>query len=221
MKSTRNLIFLLISLSLGITVIIMHRTIGREIFEGGGSWTRSQLIPYLLCWTNALLVLVFALNTFKSKLISALVGLLLMTGIVGVDFYQNKIYQGDFSKNSVEIQSDNSQLKKGVLTAITIPGCPHCHTSVEVLKAMKKRQPELKIQFLVCSADSTSLEEYVQPINGAFDLALFENLDDLNQLGITGFPSFIYTDAQGNKQRWSNDNFGAPARDFIEKTVKK
>lgn len=216
MKSTKTLLFLLIAVALSIFTIFEHDAIGRTLFEEGRSWTMSKIVPYVLCWVSSMLVLVFSIYTFRNKAIGALVGGIFSIAIIGFDFSQHIIYSGDFSNNSVAVQSKDPQFRPNTLSAITIPGCPFCHASVEMLKVMKARNPQLDIQFLVCTTDSTQLNEYVQPIDGKFDLALFEDLEELNKLGVTGFPTFIYTDTSGKKQMWSNDNFGAPARDFVE-----
>lgn len=216
MKSTKNLLLLIVAVAIGVLTIFLHDAISRELFQNGSTWTRSQLVPYLLCWVSALNVIVFGISAFKKKVVGALVGATLASVIIGIDFRQHVIYQGDFSNNSVEIQSDYHQFKKGTLSVITIPGCPFCHASIEMLKILKERQPQLDIHFLVCSSDSLALEEYVEPIQGKFDLELFEDLKEIPKIGINGFPSFVYTDTNGKKLLWSNDGFGARARDFVE-----
>lgn len=220
MKSTKNLILFLVAIALGVITILLHKTINQELFLGGASWMRSKITPYILCWVSALLITIFSINAFKSKAIGVIIGITLSLAIIGVDFSQNIIYQGDFSNNSIEIKSNYHQLRPNTLSVIAIPGCPFCHESVDMLKIIHKRSPNLKIEFLVCSEDTNSLNDYTQTIGDNFDLALFENLEELKNLGVDGFPTFIFTDNNGNKQLWGNDTFGAPAKDFVEKSVR-
>lgn len=205
---------------LAVISVLLHVIIEQKLFQSGYSWTFTKLFPYILCLFFATLVLVSSLRFFKRRVLGIIVGVTLFSTIVGVDFGLNIIYQGDFANNSVSVSSNNPQIKKNALTVITIPGCDYCHGSIEMLKVLKTRNPNLEINFLVCSSDTASLEQYIQPIDNQFDLALLEDLEELNHLGVHSFPTFIFTDKNGKKSLWTNDTFGAPAKDFVEKNVK-
>lgn len=201
-------------------VVVFHGKIEHLFFDAGASWTLAKLIPYIVVLSSATTTLLLSIRTFKSKkIIGILIGAFIFSTAIGVDFYFHKIYQGDFSNDSVSVQSSNVQIEPNSITVIAIPGCPFCHGSIEMLKVMKQRNPSLKINFLVCSSDSTSLEQYQKPIDQKFNLALLYDLEELSRLKINSFPTFIFTDRQGNKSLWLNDTFGNPAKDYVEKML--
>lgn len=215
-----KLFSLIASIILGVISILLHGIIEQKLFQSGYSWTFTKIFPYILCLLFASLTLISSLRFFKHQVLRIVVGLSLFSAIIGVDFGLNIIYQGDFANNSVSVSSNNTQLKKNVLTVIALPGCDFCHGSIEMLKVLKARNPNLGINFLVNSSDIVSLEQYNQPIDNQFDLALFEDLKELHHLRVHSYPTFIFTDKNGKKFLWTNDTFGAPAKDFVEKNVK-
>lgn len=209
----KSIVFALIA----VIATVFHTNIEQFIWNAGGSWTLSKLLPYILCWIFALLSFIFIVKSVSKKWLGIIVASIIFFGVVGVDFFLYPIYQGDFSNNGKTIQTNYAQFENGTLTVLAIPGCPFCHNSVGMLKAIKRRTPKSKIEFLVCSSDSADLKDYSQLIEGKFDLALINDLHILDSIGVMGFPTFIYTDNQGRKQLWRNDDFGAPAKDYIEK----
>lgn len=215
-----KLFSLIASIILAVVSVVLHGIIGQKFFQAGYSWTFTKIFPYILCLFFASLTLISSLRFFKHEVLRIIVGVSLFSVIVGVDFGLNIIYQGDFANNSVNVSSNNPQIKKNALTVIAIPGCQYCHGSIEILKVLKVRNPNLEINFVVSSSDTASLEQYIQSVNSQFNLALFEDLEELNRLGVNSYPTFIFTDKNGKKFLWSNDTFGAPAKDFIEKSVK-
>lgn len=214
------MIALIISGILSFSIALFHVGIERFFFGMGASWTFSKAFPYVLCLTAGAFFLYAALKFFKKKSMAILIGSGVLLGSFGLDFALKPIYEGDFSNTKKEITSTNVQIAPNALTVIAIPGCPFCHESVEVLKVLQKRNPKLTINYLVASADEEALINYRQQISGAYPLALFSDLDALNELQVTSFPTFIFTSKSGDKFLWTNDTFGAPAKDFIEKSVK-
>lgn len=210
---------LIINIVLLGLAIFFHDNISRMLFQMGGSWTLSKLLPYLVCWLLALLAFWLSFKFFKKNAMGAIIGSLIFGLAFGVDFYLHPIYEGDFSNNSRIIKTDYKQFEPETLTVLAIPGCPFCHASVGMLKVMKERVPGLKINYVVCSPDSNDLKDYTALVDGKFNLELIDDLHILDKIAVMGFPTFVYTDNAGKKQLWSNDNFGAPARDLIEKSV--
>lgn len=202
-----------------ILLVIFHDKVESTLFNAGASWTMAKLLPYILLFSSATVTLLLSLRNFQKKMFGVLFGVIIFSSTIGIDFYFHKIYQGDFSNSSRIIQTENTQIERNTLTVIALPGCEFCHGSIEMLKILKERKPNLNINFLVCSSDSTSLEQYQKPIDSQFNLSLLLDLKTLNKLQINGFPTFIFTDKQGKRFLWTNDSFGAPAKDFIEKNV--
>jgi thioredoxin-related protein len=214
------MIVLFFNILVTILVVLLHGSIEQTLFDAGASWTLAKLLPYILVLSAATTTLLLSLKNVKKKVFGILIGVVIFSAALGVDFKLHTIYQGDFSNNSKTVQTNSSQVERNALTVFTIPGCPFCHGSIEMLQTLKKRNPNLIINFLVSSSDSTSLDQYVKPIDGKFNLALLHDLKTLNKLQITGFPTFLFCDKNGKKFMWTNDSFGVPAKDFIEKSVK-
>ncbi len=212
------MVYIILSVIASGLSVVFHDTIGQWLFDNHFSWTMSKAFPYMLCLIFGLFTLYFTIK--YSKKYGVLIGSVLFFTIIGLDFGFHLIYQGDFSNNKITVTTNNPQIEKNSLTVVAIPGCQFCHGSIEMLKVLKERNPNLTINFLECSSDSTNMEQYVEPIDGKFNLALLEDLDELNRLKINSFPTFIYTDSKGNKSLWTNDTFGAPAKDFVENNVK-
>jgi len=213
---------LIVSLALSVLTIIFHTSIEAFALSSGFSWTVAKILPYFLCLVFGIIGFcsLYKLLKAKNKVIGIIAGIVLMNLIFWTDFKFHPIYQGDFSNGSEQFTSDVKVLKPGSLSVFAIPGCPFCHGSIESLKTIKKRTPELEINFMVCSLDSTSVSQYEKPIDGHFGLSLLNDSTTFSKLNIHSFPTFIFTDKQGKKYRWSNDTFGAPAKDFVERNVK-
>lgn len=212
------MIYIIASVIASSLSIVFHNAIGQLLFDNHFSWTMSKVIPYVLVFLLASLTLYSSIKFVKKY--GVLVGSLLFFVVIGLDFNFNRIYEGDFSNNKVIVNSTNHQIEKNALTVLAIPGCQFCHGSIDMLKILKERNPNLTINFLECSSDSLNLEQYIAPIDGKFNLALLEDLEELNQLKINSFPTFIFADSKGEKSLWTNDTFGAPAKDFVENNVK-
>lgn len=213
---------LIISLLLSALTIVFHSSIEAFTLNSGLSWTMAKMLPYLLSLFSGALGFhaLYQLLKTKNRIVGIIAGVLFMNLIFWTDFKFHPIYQGDFSNGSELFSSEAAILKPTSLNIFAIPGCPFCHGSIESLKAIKKRQPQLEINFVVCSLDSSSISQYEKPVDGHFKLSLLKDSTTFSQLNIYSFPTFIFTDKTGKKYRWSNDTFGAPAKDFVERNVK-
>lgn len=203
-----------------IAAIALHETIGNFIFSLGASWTISKLFPYILCIFFGLICCIALFRFFKNRTASWVFGILTIAAIFGADFALNPIYSGDFSNQYKSIKTKNETIKSARLTVIAIPGCPFCHGSINTLKTLKERNPNLTIQFLVASSDSTTIEPYQKQIDQAFKLSNITDFKEIERLKIQSFPTFILTKKDQKQYLWTNDTFGTRARDMVEKSVK-
>jgi glutaredoxin len=144
---------------------------------------------------------------------------LLLLAPFGVYFAVNPIYQGDFSQNGKDLKIRNAKttsIDNGLLV-LTIPGCPYCFESVQSLKYLKSRNPELKIQFAVTGTDDKSyLEGYKKEVNGSFDVVLYEKARTLVSETGGQFPTFVMIKNGKAIYSWTNDEFGVRAKDKLE-----
>lgn len=188
--------------------------------ETGLSWTMSKVIPYLVMILTGIILWVIAKKVFKSinKFLRWTLLLIVFVLPFGVYFAFSPIYQGDFSNNSVEIEQTkaNSELNGKKLVVLTIPGCPFCLEAIDQLAIMKKRVPDLEIEYIVCSSDSTSTDWYAQKGGDLISVRLAENKEEMAKIARHAFPTFVLVDNKRPIKTWSNDSFGVFAKDEVE-----
>ncbi len=102
------------------------------------------------------------------------------------------------------------------LSVLAIPGCPFCFESIKDLKQIRKRNPELTIDFYVYTDDSTKLDWYRE--EGGDEIAVYLLPTSNKRVpAITNgsFPTFVYRENK-TLHVWSNNGFGVRAKDYIE-----
>ena len=188
--------------------------------ESGLSWTMSKILPYLFMVLVGFILVLITKRFIKSmnKWMSLALLLVIFVMPFGIYFIVSPIYQGDFSNNSLEIARSeaNAELSGKKLVVITIPGCPYCLEAVDQLLVMKKRVPEIEIEYIVCSSDSTTLEWYKEKAGNLISVKLSENKEEMAKIAQHAFPTFVLVDNNHPIKTWSNDSFGVFARDEIE-----
>jgi hypothetical protein len=112
-----------------------------------------------------------------------------------------------------------ADFKKDGLMVITIPNCPFCFGSIQKLKLIKRRQPALEIDFVVCANNKEYLQKYKKEINGCFPIRIADNADSLVFTANFRFPAFVLVKNKKPNYVWSNDQFGVRAIDEMENTV--
>ena len=79
---------------------------------------------------------------------------------------------------------------------------------------------ELNVNFIVCSDRKNDLDLYSDIAGKNINVILGENNStELMNLANNQFPTFVYVNKSGDIRIWSNDNFGAPARDWLEENM--
>ena len=186
----------------------------------GFSWTWSKLFPYLFFpFLGFVIWLLFRKRVGNRGVRYALL-VLSITLPFGIYFAVSPIYEGDFSNDSVQVELLPELQSNGPkLTVIAIPGCPFCMESIQRMKDFKKRNPELEIEYRVCSRDPDALVLYKDVADGAFPIVLAENTEQMVSIAGESFPSFVLTDGHTAK-RWSNRTFGLAAMDEVEDSAK-
>lgn len=183
------------------------------------SWTFSKLLPYILLFLCGIcFVIDIARFNFKRKATKILVQLLLFITPFGIGFGLHPIYEGDFSKEGQEtiVNSSPSDFQHNGLTVVTIPDCPFCFEAIEKLKKIKKRNPSIIIDYVVCVKNKDYVKNYIQEIDGAFSVRTSAHPDSLAKVANFRFPAFIYVKNLKPTYLWSNDQFGVRAIDELE-----
>jgi len=182
------------------------------------SWTLSKTLPYLLILVGGVF-----LSYFYYKKVKKLTFLRFIIWIIpfAIYFILNPIYEGDFSNSFRNLKLKNAfiQSEKNQLIVITIPGCPYCMASIQTIKNIKKRVPNLNVKYVICSSDSSSTDIYKKEINGAFPINIATNAQFYANLTMGRFPSFMLV-SNSSAQIWSNDAFGSLAKDNVESYFK-
>lgn len=188
--------------------------------DAGMSWTMSKVLPYLIMiFLGIVLWFIFKkllkrINKFLRWTLLLIVFLLPFGGYFAI----SPIYQGDFSNNSLEVEKTelNAELNGKKLAVITIPGCPYCLEAMDRLLKMKERVPELEVEYVVCSIDSTSVNWYKEKGGDLINVRLAENREEMSKIAEHAFPTFVLVDNDHPLKKWSNDNFGVFAMDEVE-----
>jgi glutaredoxin len=188
----------------------------------GFSWTWSKALPYLNC-----LIVGIILFYFIQKLLVKRWGKYVSSSIIIIPFLiyfiVHPIYEGDFSNDYTVFKnrSVSGDPTAEVLTLIAIPNCPYCKEAIALLNKIQQRTLTNKIDFVILSSDSASLNAYNHEKFEGLNFKLsIDSTEYLRKISAGRFPTFCL------KQKdqvivWNNENFGAPAKDFVESKLKK
>ena len=184
----------------------------------GLSWTLSKVLPFALMFILGLVLFYSMRKKVTTKLLKSLAFILIPIP-VSIYFAINPIYEGDFTNEFKVGQKTEhcNELKEGHLAIITIPGCIFCYKSLDDLKTMKNRVgSNEKLDFIVCSKDSATLDWYKEKSNDQINISLAQNLSAMAELAGGRYPCFVFVLNSGETRIWSNNGFGVMAKDWIE-----
>lgn len=215
---------IIITALITILVLLFFENIEMLALKCNLSWTIAKILPYSLLVVAGIVLfrLVSKLN-FKKGVIKYLTGLLCLLLPFGIGFSLHPIYEGDFSsigKSDILNISPKDFQKDGLLVA-TIVDCPYCLNSIDKLKKIKERNPNLHIEFVVCTKDKKYIKTYVKEVGGKFVVRMANNSDSLALMTGYRFPAFIHVKNNQPAYIWSNDQFGAGAIDNLENSTNK
>lgn len=186
----------------------------------GLSHSLSKVLPYILVVLLGVFLARMVYGRFRSnKKTGIVLSIFFLIAPFIAYFAVNPIYQGDFGKNGREQSFRNAKttMFHDGLLVLAIPGCPFCMESIEGLKQMKKRRPELKIEFSVFgTSDKELLKGYKKAIDGKFKLTTLRNETAFTANTGNSFPTFVMIKKGKAVYSWSNNDFGVRAKDEIE-----
>lgn len=198
--------------------------IEQSFIDSGFSFTASKLIPYLITLLMGL-ILVYLVRKrirFKLRIVNVLLKLIILAIPFSIYFAFYPIYQGDFTNGAERVKrtQSNSEISGKKLVVIALPYCEFCAEAMSTMKLLKKRNPALEIEYIVCSSDSTTIQNYLELGEGEITVSLAKNHRAMSVLAHGKFPTFVLSEENLPLTRWSNDGFGVRALDQVESLVK-
>lgn len=187
----------------------------------GFSYTWSKALPYILLIIIGIIIGIILFKKAKT-LTFKILSILLIFIPFAVYFYFQPIYQGDFTNEAKVVKHSDTikDLTGHKLVVISMAGCPYCKESVSFYREIKKKHPNLKVEYAVASTDSRDLVFYEEVIKGDFPLYLAENPELLAQIAEGKFPTYVLVDGDQPMKVWSNNTFGVAALDEVVNSFK-
>lgn len=202
-----------------IGFILMHKSIERNSFDLGLSWTASKILPYTLTFVTILILAIQVGLVFRSieKWKNHLLKTIVLLALSGLAFGLQPIYQGDFShsKRKLELNTKELSLAKG-LNMIALPNCKHCKGRIPTLNLLQNRNIDLPLQVLLLNSSTDATQFYQNRLLPEIKVPTTENVNELAEIAMGRFPFFIFVDDNGKVHGWSNGGFGTLALDWIE-----
>jgi hypothetical protein len=187
------------------------------------SWVAAKLGPYVYFLVLGLLFSLLVIWKFKFKghvRILFLISLPLVTLSLYFSFYP--IFQGDFSNEKVVFPRNASmiELKENRLIVLSLPGCPYCLESMERMRIVKQRHPEITIEYKVCHGDSSAIRWFQNKGKNDFEYSLASDVKMTSKLAAGLYPTYVLTNTY-SLTVWSVEQFGMTAIDEVEEVLTK
>lgn len=202
----------------------MHRFDGMnsiEVFliDLGLSWTASKLVPYVFFGILGLVLsFLFRKKLRSSRKVIKLMGhFILLILPFACYFAWSPIYEGDFSNTfrTAQVEKIQQEREGKQFVVIAIPFCKYCKGAMTRIEKMVEREPNLKVEVVVCTQDSTKLNWYRSFLSNKISITQVKYPILYRRLVGNQFPTFALVEKEQIKV-WSYDNFGVRAMDFIE-----
>ncbi len=198
--------------------------IEQSFIESGFSFTTAKLLPYIITILIGLILmfLVKRKMNLKNRVLKGVMLFFVLIAPFGIYFILNPIFDGDFSNNYeiVERSEKSEDLSGDKLYVISIANCPYCKDAMEKMLVLEKRNPQLEVEYLVCSLDTTSLVFYREINEGKIPVNLAKHPEELMVIAGGSFPAFVLSQKDSPLKKWSNQDFGVRALDEIETILK-
>lgn len=201
---------------------IFFSSIQSILFNANLSWYWSNIMPYLLCALCTLFALALLIFV-KIKPRTRVIWIFAFLSTPPILFALHPIYAGDFTNNSAKVivktlPTNQEDLKDG-LTMISLANCTYCYSAMQELKVIKKRVPNVSISIAVLTTNSAVIDYYNKETDNLFNIFMIDSahLETWSELSPNQqFPCFLYLKNKEIRKKWSNQEFGYAAKDFIE-----
>lgn len=181
------------------------------------SWTASKLLPFLLSiLLGAFLVFLFRTKKFKLKALNYLKNTLIIILPFSIYFTFYPIYEGDFYNLGVSNSTKYNFPLRKTLNIFVLPECPFCLQTIPTVKLLKKRNPKMKINYIIMSTKNA--RPYGIALKIPHECNIHFETDAVKSAQIThgSFPCFVLTKNKRIVKVWRTEHFGTKALDEIE-----
>ena len=186
------------------------------LLSTGLSWQMTKMMPLiLLLFLSASLCYLIWKKTrkFKFKLV-----LFILLGLAPCSLYFAfyPIYHSDIKNEYRVAQNEFDSLKtKNRFEIVSLPNCPYCISSINLINQFKKRNPNLSIEYKIVSlgAKEGKLEKELR--KAGLKYSMIRSDKTLRDLVKGSDPTYLFY-SKGNIQISNNNSFGTKALDFIE-----
>jgi hypothetical protein len=191
--------------------------------NNGFSWVAARALPYLFCVLLGLLIAYLLVRIFRFKgHVKLLYIISIPLVLLSLYFAIFPIYEGDFSNENQRFKRNTKmvELSTNRLVILSLPGCPYCLESMERMRIVKQRHPNISIEYKVCHGDSTSLRWFKKYGKKDFDYSIASNVDMTSKLAQGLYPTYVLSTKSFLKV-WTVEQFGMSAMDEVEETLSK
>lgn len=221
MDYSRSFIIILLNYGSEFTnTNLFYHFVGMENFflDFGMGWVISKIIPFVLMLLLGIGLYFIVLKILKNKWMRVSSLVLIVLPILTYLFF-NPIYQGDFTDNyrTEKITNRLYELEDERLTILVLPGCPYCEEAIEQMSSLRSRiGSEQEMDIIVCTAYKNDLKFYEEKSKGKMNVKISKNTRALSELAEREFPAFVFRKKGKRSRVWSNFQFGAFAKDWVE-----
>ena len=186
------------------------------LLSTGMSWQMTKFLPIILLFLLSVVVFYFLWK--KTREIKLKLVFFIITGLLPCSIYfaLYPIYQSDIKNEYRVAQNEFDSLKtKNRFEIVSLPNCPYCISSINLINQFKKRNPNLSIEYKIVSlgAKEGKLEKELR--KAGLKYSMIRSDKTLRDLVKGSYPTYLFY-YKGNIQIWNNNSFGTKALDFIE-----
>lgn len=192
------------------------------LFSAGVSWYWSHFTPYLICGLASILALI-CLIPYKVKQGLKLLLAFIFISIPIILFAIHPIYAGDFTNESAHVivkklPSNEKDIEDGLLM-ISLSNCEYCYDAMKELIVIKNRAVQANISIAVLTTNENVIDYYYEKTDSLFNIFKVDSIALYNWSDLSPnqqFPCFLYIEDGEISRKWSNQQFGYCAKDFVE-----
>ncbi|MCB0755334.1 MAG: hypothetical protein H6603_10440 [Flavobacteriales bacterium] len=229
MKALRILLAVLSTLAIVLLTLYSEQLTNAALDAWQFGWMNAYLFPrVLLVFLTISILIVFLplLNLYKVG--KWVFGIVIIAASVGGYLAVNLPYIDDWSRegetldssldgNQIEAQLNSMRPDYNGLVFLVLPNCPYCFDAFPNIVRLKERNPNLDVSIFVSAMDSSKFQFFKEHIpETELPIHMIRDYKQATALSKGKFPTFLYFKNERLVYRWSNNQFGYPALDWIE-----